>query len=109
MIDPFVTVNLETQSYRTKTAPRKTAPVYDQNFMFFISDPAATLNVKVMDYHFLLKPSLKGEITLPIADLKIETEVKQWYKLTKQKKDNKSGDYGEVELSLLYSKGGIKQ
>jgi len=127
MIDPFCTLQVETQNYRTRTCMGKTNPVYDQSFLFFISDPSAVLELKVMDWHLLLSPSTKGEVHVPLADLKPDQEVKQWYTLVKKmKSDKKENDkkesdkkesdkkekkehFGEIELSLLYSKSGIKK
>lgn len=112
-IDPFCTVVLENQHYRTRSVTKTTTPNWKQSFTLygkafylsclrFVTEEKSTLEVEVYDWHLLVKPGFRGRCEIPVP--KDNQKIDQWFRLN-SKKGKKEKDLGEIHLIINYYKG----
>jgi PH domain/C2 domain len=78
---------------------------WDQTFAFEVTDPNATLRLRVMSENTLLKDSELGHIELPMSSLHGSESggrdaLEQWFPLTSE--SGKSEGAGMIELRIVY-------
>eukprot|EP01119_Soliformovum_irregulare_P006447 TRINITY_DN1845_c0_g2_i1.p1 TRINITY_DN1845_c0_g2~~TRINITY_DN1845_c0_g2_i1.p1 ORF type:complete len:216 (-),score=37.87 TRINITY_DN1845_c0_g2_i1:17-664(-) len=103
-MNPYCTVQLETQTHQTRTLSKTIAPRWDQTFTMFISNENANLEITVWDEVLKMgKPGFRGRCIVPLANLPRNTPVTGWHKLI-SRHPGKEKDYGDLNLTLVYLK-----
>ncbi|XP_023222401.1 synaptotagmin-5-like isoform X2 [Centruroides sculpturatus] len=105
--DPYVKVTMipEVDNKQRQTVIRRnsTDPYFDEIFKFPVTyDELAdrTLLLQLFDYDRFSRNDVTGEVSIPLADLDVTTEIEIWSDLDKRQKV--STDRPEILLSLNY-------
>eukprot|EP01119_Soliformovum_irregulare_P006444 TRINITY_DN1845_c0_g1_i1.p1 TRINITY_DN1845_c0_g1~~TRINITY_DN1845_c0_g1_i1.p1 ORF type:complete len:104 (-),score=17.15 TRINITY_DN1845_c0_g1_i1:36-347(-) len=102
-MNPYCTLQLESQTHQTRVLTKTTAPRWDQTFTLFVSSEHATLEVIVWDSIGIGKPGFRGRCIVPLAEISKDTPSTGWHKLTSLRPE-KEKDHGDISLTILFLK-----
>ncbi|XP_070621103.1 synaptotagmin-8 [Erythrolamprus reginae] len=105
--DPYVIVFLTSdirKKYETKVHRKTLNPVYNESFIFQVSQAEVTeaiLVMQVYDFNRFSKHDIIGEVSLPLVDVDLQHVMEQWLDLSPAGKIEQE-HLGEICFSLRY-------
>jgi len=98
--DPFCSLQMGKNKYKTKIQERTLNPFWDEVFTFHALDKKAVLRIKVMDHDKFSANDFMGKLEIPASFMTPGKRVQNWHALQgRNKKDQITGD---LDLILEY-------
>jgi Protein kinase domain/C2 domain len=104
--DPFVTLKstFNKQSFKTKIHKKTLAPVWEEEFKFFVTKALGEVVLKLWDHDRFSKNDFMGEITLKVAELADGEVHEEWFELAKEPiKKKLQPEPGAIHLRVWFT------
>lgn len=110
--DPYVSVRVGAQTYKTKIVKKTTDPTFDEDFSFYVFDKSQHLCLDLYDEDFATGDDFLGRFEMPVAKIVRKcTAGLTWIPLEPEETDDGDvlGGHGEIQVEAKWMPMSIDQ